>query len=204
MSARVSREFKIDAAIHYDSSFIINSYLIVLDMDVITEDIREQNISLERIKFILEGCIDNCIMIHDTELVAINAYASAGIRVCTLPEEPYDQIVAAVIMSKLNAVAEGKLSITEVTINSKICDGVSFHISREEDSDFRSTQGVWWTDNSPSICDVPKKSNKKDKIVQLRKDVPDWIDLGLGWKEPESHIDPKFGTEIVFMNLDKQ
>ena len=184
MSARVSREFKIDAAIHYDSSFIINSYLIVLDMDVITEDIREQNISLERIKFILEGCIDNCIMIHDTELVAINAYASAGIRVCT--------------------VAEGKLSITEVTINSKICDGVSFHISREEDSDFRSTQGVWWTDNSPSICDVPKKSNKKDKIVQLRKDVPDWIDLGLGWKEPESHIDPKFGTEIVFMNLDKQ
>lgn len=196
MTARVSRDFAFDAGIHTDNSFIINHYEITLHIDVYSDDVREQNIALERIKYIIEVCLENSVLINESLPNAIAAYQAAGLRVCTLPDEPYDQIVAAVLISKINAVTEEKIAVTEINIVSKICDGVSFFISQEEVATFTQKQGVWWTENSPSICSLIKK--EKTKVVNLRKEGPGWAELGLTWKDQGVS-----NNEITFSPVDK-
>jgi len=199
MTARVSRTFSFDAGMHNDDVFIVNHYELALDIVVLTETIREQNIALERIKFVLEANLENSIFVNETKQEFIDKYRFAGLRVCPIPDEPYDQIIGAVIMSKLNAIVEGRMHISEITILSKLCDGVSFHISDQEDTEFSTKTGVWYTDPTPCICLVAKKDNQKLKIVPLKKDSPGWSDLGLSWKEPDQS---KVNNEITFTNTD--
>lgn len=200
MNTRVSREFEFQAAVHYEDSFIINSYKLDLSMEVTTDDIREQNIALDRIKYLISECFENCIFVDVHENKAIDLYLKAGLHVCPVPEEPYDQIVAAVLLSKFNAVTEKKLYVNEIKIKSAICDDVTFYVSHEENIEFLESPNVWWTDNSASIFDVSKKS-KKEKIVELKKEPIDWNIIGLTWKEKK--VTSKDSGEIVFIPVDK-
>ena len=79
MTARVSRNFSFDAAMHSDDVFIVNHYELALDIDVLTETIREQNIALERIKFVLEANLENSVFVNETKQEVINKYRFAGL-----------------------------------------------------------------------------------------------------------------------------
>lgn len=200
MNARISREFAFQAAIHYDNSFLLNTYLLDVMMDVTTEDIREQNIALERIKYLLEVQFENCVFIDHKETKSLDLYAKAGIKVCLLPEEPYDQVIALILLNKFNAVTESKLFVNEIRIRSKICDDVSFYVSVDDSIEFSEQNNAWWNENSPSICGSVKKS-KKEKIVELKKEPIDWASIGLSWKDPTEKLKDK--GEIVFIPVDK-
>lgn len=182
MNARIFKEFSFFSAIHADNNFSINSYDIGLDIDVNTEDIKEQNIAMERIKFTLSK-IEDCVFVNEHEKAAIDNYLKAGIKVCTLPEDPYDQIVAVVLLRKLNAVAEHRLIVTDISIQSLICDDIKFFVSIEETSEFSSNINSWWNENNMNIADFNKKNTKKEKVVSLKKEFFDWADLDLAWKE---------------------
>lgn len=182
MNARIFKEFSFFSAIHADNNFSINSYDIGLDIDVNTEDIKEQNIAMERIKFTLSK-IEDCVFVNEHEKAAIDNYLKAGIKVCTLPEDPYDQIVAVVLLRKLNAVAEHRLVVTDISIQSLICDDIKFFVSIEETSEFSSNINSWWNENNMNIADFNKKNTKKEKVVSLKKEFFDWADLDLAWKE---------------------
>lgn len=197
MIARISRNFSFQAAIHYENKYILNLYLIKLYMNVTTDDIREQNIALDRIKYLIEQCFDSCVFVEEIETKSIDLYSKAGIKTCSLPDEPYDQIIAAVLLSKFNTVTEGKLFITEIKIKSNICDEVVFYISHDEDLEF-SNKTAWYTENNASIDNIRK--SKKDKVVELKKDAIDWVSLNLGWTEK---VKSKKDNQIVFVPFEK-
>lgn len=198
MNARISRDFMFQAAIHYEEQFIINSYSLTLFMDVTTEDILEQNVALDRIKYLLGNCIDNSVLVALHDKSAIENYIKAGIKICTLPDDPYDQVVAAVLLRKINNITDGKLFVTQIKIKSMICDDVEFYIDHDDQIDFLLEQNSWWNNNNTSVSDWARKVNKKDKVVELKKDSHDWAELNLSWKQKDNR-----GSEIVFMNLDK-
>lgn len=163
-------------------------------MDVETESIREQNVAMERIKYFLNDCLENSIFVQDTEHKVIEKYNSCGFKVCTLPEEPYDQIVTLLLLTKLNSITEGRLVITDITLGSRISDQVKFSCDIESPRGPLESPG-WWLDPSSSIADPIKTSVKKDKIVKLFKiPTPDWAEYNLNWKEKCNM--PK--SEIVF------
>jgi hypothetical protein len=199
MNARISRKFNFNAAIYFDECFIINNYYFEITMFVHTEDIREQNVALDRIKFLLAECLENCVFVHQKDIKIIDLYSKAGLKVCLLPEEPYDQVIGAVLLSKLNAICEDRLHIVEIKIQSLICDDVAFYIGYEDNLEFINSKDVWYTDNSPSTFEQTKKV-KKEKIVQLKKEALDWQSLGLNWKDK---IVCKENGEIVRLPLDK-
>ena len=130
----------------------------------------------------------------------IDNYAKAGMRVCTLPGDPYDQIVAAVLLRKINSITEGKMFVTEIKILSAICDDVAFYISADEDIDFWGNLKAWWNESNTNITDI-KKVNKKEKVVELKKEVQDWSNVGLLWEDQSETKRP--GNEIVFTSMDK-
>jgi hypothetical protein len=199
MYARIERDFEFQAGIHFEQNFIINSYNLQLQMGVMTEDLHEQNIAFERIKYLIEYSLENSLFIDYREKSAIDLYSKAGIKLCILPDEPFDQIVAAVLLSKINAITEKKLFLVEMRILSKISDGVSFYLSHDEVDTFTKSEDVWYTENSASINNN-KKINKKEKIVELKKESNDWNSIGLGWKSIDTD---KTGSKIVFTSQDK-
>lgn len=190
MSVRIEKDFYFQAALHFEGQFYVNSYDLTLSMLVETDNIREQNIAMERTTHFLHSVIQNSILVkqskHNTEedVKVIENYKNANIRICELPEEPYDQILGMALIQKLNAIMEGRLKITDMVIGSVLSDDVRFSLVSEI-SEAALAGNHWW--NKSTICineEEAKAADNKSKgnIVKLFDDTA-WVDLGLSWKE---------------------
>jgi len=191
LGTRIERDFSFQAAVHFEGNFLMNIYEISLAMEVETMSIREQNIAMDRIIYFLSDCLSNSVFVHDAEKKAIEKYTQADIKVCTLPEEPYDQILAILLLLKLNAIVEGRLEITDIVFRSELSDDVRFVYDIDSASHNPFGNKGWWLESSTSITDIPKIS-KKEKIVKLVKNS-DWFGCGLDWEEKYNK-----SSEILF------
>jgi hypothetical protein len=165
-------------------------------MDVHTDSIHEQNIAMDRIKFMIHEVFDNAVFVAESEKKVIEKYKDAGLKVCVLPEEPYDQIIALLLMLKFEAISENKLNMFDIILTSKLSDEVRF---KEDIVIAQATYPMqgWWNDSSPSLTCNVKLKNKKEKVVKLVS-TNEWNDLGLSWKEksePTNEI--MFTSEIL-------
>lgn len=191
MTTRIQRSFSFQAGA-YCETFLMNVYDFTLFIEVNTDSSYEQNVAMDRLVYFATECLEGCVFIRDSEKKMIDKYTNVGFRVCTLPEEPYDQIIMLMLLAKLNAIVEGRLSITDITIESKLSDGVVF--LHDIDSSFGPLDSLgWWHDSGKSIAPA---SVKKDKIVNLFKTSSNgWNDVGLSWKEREA---TETSPEIAF------
>lgn len=198
MSTRIERTFEFCAGVYFKNAFYMNQYVVSLCMQVEAESIREQNVAMERIKLLLSDYLDSSIFIQNTEKKAIDKFKDSGIKIATLPDEPYDQIIAIALLTKINSICEGRLTAEEIVLGSRLSDGVRFVFDMTEPiGPFEKTG--WWNNPNTSINDL-SKINKKEKIVKLVKsNDTDWNDLDLSWqaKVPLSIADK---TEIIFTN----
>lgn len=201
MTARIIRGFQFQTGVYFSGDFYVNMYEMQLQFNVLSESIKEQNIALDRIKYFIQECIEHSILIYENETEAIDKYLDADLRVCTLPEEPYDQIIGIMIMEKINAITEGRLVATDITIGSHMSDGVEC-LHSEEDNIGPFRLAGWWQENNTKIANYTPKSKGK-KVVRLLKPTIDWKDLGLSFDESEDvSLDPKDGNSIVFTLFD--
>lgn len=179
MTARIHKEFTFLSAIHFENKFMVNLYEMSAFMTINTVDAREQNVAVERISHFIENVLEKCIFVCDREKDAIEKYTKAGMTVCTIPEDPYDQIVGLVLMNKCNAIMEGRVELNDVIFGSKLSNLIKFELNTEMAEDEFAGKH-WW--NDPTLC-LENKKNKKDKIVKLFEEKNDWADLDLTWKE---------------------
>ena len=193
MSTTIQRDFTFHAAAYYDETFLMNTYDIQLTMTVETDSIREQNIAMDRIKYFLHECLENGVFVDSSEKKVIEKYIAAGLKVCTLPEDPYDQIVTIVLLSKINAITEGRLIVSDIVLSSELSDGVKFVYDYESVLHGIPYQYGWWMESNSCMNDFNKTQNKKDKIVKLVKSINDWSFAGLEWKEKSVK-----SAEIIF------
>lgn len=198
MSTRIEKEFAFTAGVHFNNQYVINCYDFSLSMLVDTESIREQNVAMERIKYFLYECLENSVFINQSEKKSIENYANAGIKICTLPEEPYDQIVSLLLMTKLNSITEGRLTITDIVLGSKLSDGVNFCMVSETAEQMLSDVSGWWNEPTTSINQCKMKADKKGKVVKLFNNHGEWNEIGLSWKEKSGQ-----SKEILFTEPEK-
>jgi hypothetical protein len=162
-------------------------------MEVETESIREQNVAMERIKYFLNECLENSIFVDVSDKKDIEKYLQADIKVCTLPEEPYDQIITILLLLKLNAITEGKLQVNSISLQSGLSDDVRFIYDIATVNNHPFGNKSWWAECSTNMSDL-SKTNKKDKIVKLiKQQYCDWASVGLDWDQKEYKT-----TEIIF------
>lgn len=178
--SKIQKNFTFQAAIHFEDRFMVNLYEMDAKFEIYTEDTREQNIAIERVTHFLGSVIEDCLFISIEQKDAINKYHAAGIKVCTIPEDPYDQIIGLILLNKCNAIMEGKIVMTEILIGSKLSNLIKFELYHEvATAEFDGKH--WYNDGSLVMAD---KFNKKDKIVNLFDHKCDsWEDLGLTWEE---------------------
>lgn len=149
MNTRIERDFCFQTGLYFEDKFHIGVYDITLSMLVETESIKEQNIAMERIIYFLHEVIQNSVLVHTSKQDIIEKYQSVDLNVCELPEEPYDQILAMILLLKMNSIAEDRLKITDLVIGSSLSDGVRFNIVSEVAESAFSGR-YWW--NSP--CEI--------------------------------------------------
>ena len=143
-------------------------------------------------------CFENNIFLYQNDKESIEKFSQADLKIALLPEEPYDQIIGIMAFTKLNAIVEGRLEVVDTCITSKLCDGVSYLHSIDEDIGPFKSNG-WWNDCSPKLFDKPIK-NKSKKVVKLTKSSTNWDDLNLGWQEKKQ---ANVSSEIVFVSFEK-
>lgn len=193
MSTLIEKQFDFQAGIFFQNTFLMNIYDFTLVMEVNTDSIREQNIAMDRIKYLIYECFENVVFISDADKKLITKFEDCGIKSCILSQEPYDQIIALALLLKFNAVCEGRIKMLEIRFTSKLSDGVIFTEDIEIAKKTFDSNG-WWYDTSPSIdFSTP---NKREKIVKLIKD--NWTNVGLTWKPNNTE-----STEIIF-NMDSE
>lgn len=203
MTARIARSFDFQTGTYFSGDFYVNSYEVDVQFSVETLSIREQNIALERIKYYIAECLEHSIFITESDTVAIDKFLDADLKVCTLPEEPYDQIVGIMLLSKLNAITEGRLIATDISISSRMSDGVICHHDMDENLGPFRLAG-WWNDSSTKITNYVSKSKGK-KVVKLVKPSQEWDELDLGWDEKTLIVaEVKSNSEVVFATFDNK
>lgn len=182
---RIEKDFSFSSGIHFDGTFYINVYNLTVSFLLETENPREHNIALERVEHYIETMLQDCIFAQYTDKDAIDKYTNANIRVCVLPEQPYDQIIAMVILLKLNAITEGRVKITDLTMGSYLSEGVKYPIVSEiaENADIL-IGNHWWNNahismNDDNDIDIP------DNVVSLFE-VDEWTSIGLSWKDQQA------------------
>lgn len=192
MQHRIKQQFAFQAAVYVEETFLMNIYEITLKMHVVTGDSKEQNIAMSRINYMIEDCFQNCVFVYQTETAVIEKYIAANLKVSTTPDEPYDQLLAILLLTKLNIITEGRLLITDITLSSGLSDGIEFLYSPAlEHTPLTTGISNWWNELNTKIVDFPKRETKKEKIVKLVKKTNDWAHLNLEWQEkplPTSQI----------------
>jgi hypothetical protein len=183
------------AGVYFDETYLVNTYDLRLRMTVEVDSVYDQNIAMDRMIFFLNNSLENSVFVNSTDNKATEKFKNADMKVCTMPEDPYDQLVCIALLIKLNAIAEGRLTVTEIKLTSRLSDDVSFICELEDDMG-PFTEHNWWSEPNTSINDF-SSLNRKGKIVKLMKNSnTEWVDNDLVWEDsPKKSRDT---TEIIF------
>ena len=192
MNVRLRKTFGWLSALVLDDGFLVNHCTAELDLVTISHDTGQQNIAYERMKFWFEEVLDGAIFIHENH-PDLKRWQATGARIITMPHDPVDQIIGIMLCSKLNAIMEDRLQVTDVEIWSRAGDGMSYLHNWQENLGPLSRED-WWTDPRPVWGPRGRESGK---IVNLDRSG-DWAAHDLDW-EPS---DPKVSNTVVFGKFD--
>lgn len=196
MTTSIEKKFTFKAGIHVDGKFQINVYDLRLYMLLYTENTREQIVAIERINYLIENCLDSCVFVNEKEKSILDKYLECNIRLCTLPEEPYDQIIMTCIMMKVNSICEGRITMEKIKMGSEISDYLYIVGDMAYVPEMFKTEN-WWTQPNRCISNYCFNKSKKGKIVPITsKALVEW-DEHYAWDEI---TDKENSSEIMFIN----
>tara|TARA_A100001015_G_scaffold260808_1_gene305855 strand:+ start:2712 stop:3311 length:600 start_codon:yes stop_codon:yes gene_type:complete len=174
-------------------SVVPNTYQIKIKFNSSTDNINNQNRAFDRIKYFFQSMMHNG-MIMNYKNINAETLAQFADKIIMIPEEPFDQIMVAIVHSKLINIVEGNIQITEVKLNSWQGDDVvytseTFGITKLFlEGDFGEVQ--WWQHAKP-ITFNPSDENYK---------IASWKDFNLQFdkkQEKPQNKNKKFNPTII-------
>jgi hypothetical protein len=187
MNVRLRCSFDFVAGTWFEQQLMMCNYTVKLDLLTQTLEPEDQNTAIDRVRWFFDNRLQNVIFVHQAEMERAEAFYDLGLDVCTLPEEPVDQVVGIVLHSKLNAVMQDRIRITELTISSDT-GGIEYIHDNSDVTELLGTSG-WWFDPDTRCNDI--ESDDKDT-------VKDWPELELSWSSAEVIKDI---DTAIFVNL---
>jgi len=197
MNVRLQYDLDFLAGIYYDERLQLNSYSISMGLLTKTMDAVNTNIAMDRLKMFLHGELANTVFINQALVERAEMLQIMGVNVTTLPEEPVDQIVGMMLYYKLNAIMEGRMTVTRLDLMSALGDSVWYQHDEDEDSPGPFRAHGWW--HEPTVQhDTVAVGDVGHNVVKV---VPNaWIEYGLTW--PEDTTEPIANT-VVFANFSR-
>lgn len=154
----------------FEQELLMCNYTIDLHLLTQSMDPADQNIAIERVRWFVENQLHSSIIVNQAEADRAEVFYDVGFNVCTLPEEPVDQVLGIVLHSKLNAIMEGRIVIKTLSIKSDT-GGIEYIHNDNEITELLGDSG-WWFEPTPRCHDI--ESDEQDK-------EPEWKDVELAW-----------------------
>jgi len=197
MNVRIQYDSEFLAAVYTESGLMINSYTAVMQMITNTENKQELNTAMERLRCFINSILQDAVFIHEKHKDHAQLLRIMGVNVTTLPDEPIEQIIGMMLHCKLNAIMEGRLTVTSVDITSSVSDGVWYQHDSEENLGPFQAPG-WWNNAGTLNHNIEIVSESEEKIVKVTPNT--WAEYDLMW--PDNHVDHT-GNIIVYANFGK-
>ena len=187
-----STEFTSTILLH--DAVVPNTYTVKIKFNSNTDNIVNQNRAFDRIKYFFQTMMHNG-MIMNYKNINAETLAQFADKIIMIPEEPFDQIMVAIIHSKLINIVEGNIQITEVKLDSWQGDDVvytseTFGITKLFiEGDFGEVQ--WWQHAKPLTFNPSDPEYK----------VPTWKQINLEFdkkpEKPQNKKSKKFNPTII-------
>jgi hypothetical protein len=195
-----------DTVIALDDWLGPNKYECQIYFDINTDNGDEQNTAFERCQVMLETIFHHSLFININNPLMSTFQKKTKQKIVTLPTEPLDVIVAAVIYSKLNAIVEDRLSIVKVKIRSVQGDKIWVHFDEDFANDFGSLECEyyksikdevpWWNRPDPSSGDW-FEINKKELKFHKQKTTWDKTLLWSSEKATETKKESRWNPQVI-------
>ena len=196
MNVRIEYPAEFIAGVYWDSVVLFNVYTVKCEMVTGTKDNIEQNIALERLKYILFHQMQNSVFIDSRDRTQIKRLEAAGIRAIPVPQQPVDQIIGMMLYSKLDAVMEGRIIMHQLKLSSDLGENVVYSQNEHETLGPFHERG-WWNSPDPACSD----SKINAKVVSINN-APGWQHLDLHWSM--SQEDHKNNSTVVAFRKDEE
>jgi hypothetical protein len=194
MNVRLQYDLEFLAGIYYEDQLQMNQYNVSLNLLTKTKDSVSTNIALDRAKAFVHGALESTVFINQANMERAEMMQLMGISVTTLPEEPVDQIIGMMLYYKLNAIMEGRMTVTGLDIASSLGDNVWYQHDEEDMSGPFAGEG-WWHQASMQHETIERET-VPGNIVKVMS--TGWYELNLEW--PENTAPPSNNT-VVFANF---
>jgi hypothetical protein len=195
MNVNLQYSMGFQGGIYYDECLQLNSYDVSLQMTTAVSDAASINIAMERIKAFVYGELEHVIFINRAVETQAQLLQAIGVNVCTLPDEPVDQIIGIMLYCKLNAVAEGRIIVNKIDIASSLGDEVWFQHD-EEDNLGSLAQDGWWHKHTCQKDDLDPKYITENVV---KVESSGWQDYCLNW--PDTNAEKK--SKVVYPDFRK-
>ena len=187
MNVRLQYSVDFIAGIYFDNTLQFNSYSVCMDLTTGTNDTLKINIAMERLKAFIRDELNNVVFINREHENEAELFQALGTNICTLPEEPVDQVVGLMLYCKLNAIMEGQLIITSLDIKSELGDDVWYQHDDEESLGPFAKDG-WWHKNSTQK-ETLDPDGTPENVVRVQS--TGWKEYGLEWPEETKEANAK-------------
>jgi hypothetical protein len=194
MNVRLQYDLEFLAGVYYEDQLQMNQYTVSLNLLTKTKDSASTNIALDRAKAFVHGALESSVFINQTNMERAEFMQMIGINVTTLPEEPVDQIIGMMLYYKLNAVMEGRMTVTGLDISSTLGDSVWYQHDEEDIAGPFAAEG-WWHQASMQHETV-EPNPESGNIVKVMS--TGWYELNLEWPENTA---PASANTVVFANF---
>ena len=194
MNVRLQYDLEFLAGIYYEDQLQMNQYTVSLNLLTKTKDSASTNIALDRAKAFVHGALESSVFINQANMERAEFMQMIGINVTTLPEEPVDQIIGMMLYYKLNAVMEGRMTVTGLDISSTLGDSVWYQHDEEDIAGPFAAEG-WWHQASMQHETV-EPNPESGNIVKVMS--TGWYELNLEWPENTA---PASANTVVFANF---
>ena len=169
-----------------DNVMLPNTWDFTLDYDIVTDDMYFKDIAMQRLDFMVSEKFDNSIWINFDSPWCQDFYDRMNTFMVTLPDDPFDSLIAASAMLKAQSITRGAFEIHGCRIISKLGYAVENFIDIDDTADLigaidsQSLVGSdpWFLREDAGFTDI---LYYKDNNATVFKEQDSWDLYKLNW-----------------------
>lgn len=168
-----------------DSLLLPNTWTITLEYNAVSDNMLHRDIAMQRLEFMVDEKFDTSVWTNfDNPWVNV-FHKKMDTFMITLPNDPYDSLVAAVVMLKAQAVTANVFDIQGCSIVSKLGYNVENVIDYDEAESMalsiehkHITDEPWYMREDAGFTDLLVIDEDQPTLI---KDTEDWKSHELNW-----------------------
>jgi len=169
-----------------ENTLMCGNWNVEIDFDAdINYSLEQIEVAMMRIIFLFDQQLDHGLWISEQNPLLPKIQKNLETKLITIPDDPFDQLIAAVLVKKIQAISAGILSIDQIKISSTVGFEIINSLSLTQCDELLVALDApsvgWYYSELPTCGECPG-----DIITQIQ----DWDSVGLEW-DGSTHLTEK-------------